>query len=391
MVNEQVDLMSLAEYYYSGNLPDIWFTTEHPIGLTAELHRFISGGPETTFSVSEIYWPSGGRVIISLRELLHRELKANFDFISPFGGTNESETLPHLSGKVTINIPGDVDVCPTCLEEAAGGTCENEECGAPIITVPEQDFFVLKGNIDSRFGTAHMIDVKGLVSQHLLTQGPQVRIVKTDEPGVLSLAPVEAASVVIASKNVPAGTTYFSATPGPNGAIITAFDVTFSRLALALSDPDAKYIDVWAVIDGADTYPIRLQLTDKESDNDDIFLFESALGGLDTIKLTGVLSQIAEHEYLAAVINRRTVNHAITPLTAFEKNTGIIAGAEYMQWIMDFLGSAVQYHYKNGGWRKIIIMEQESKVTKGRISSFTFKFRYDVQYTGVIPEREATL
>ncbi len=392
MITDQVSLDTLSLYYYSGNIPDITYNTAVPIGVTITLQRAVGG---EVFSISEIHAPVDGKVIIRIRELIHNELSSHFDFVTPFGGTDEYETQSAAIGRVNIDIPGDIDVCPTCLHDGYYDPCPT--CGTDKVEEDQVHFFVAKGNMDLRPGQS--FNFLDYFMKNFMTLSPQRRKSRFNDPCVVGFLACEGITVKIESNMHKGGTSYFNV-----GASVTygmgfyCMDATFSRLRDFLEAEhgsvninDVTHITIWADGDTESLHPLQIIKDDSHYDYNDIFLFESALGGIDTIRFTGVLSSKAEHEYLSANILRRQKEYGLIPLTVKEKNTGVIPDDEHLRWVMDFFASSTRYHWKNGKWWRIYILDKEAQVIKGRINSFTFKFAYEYQHTGIQVDREAEL
>jgi hypothetical protein len=339
-----ININNLGDYYYSGNIPDLRITASEKLNVTIKLER-SSGIPD--FEIEEEYYPTGSHVLLKLKDLIHNELYSDANTPAWQGG--EGFLLQSgASGKVTITAEGET------------------------FSETSWDFITIKGALD----VPHTHNFAAFFDEMPLSLCPKIRPVKLNEPVLINYFATEAYSVKLAivSGDQPVAT-YISSGAVPTPRLHT-INAMYSELKDAFSAPFTSPPQIHFSINENWDNAIILKLISDYDQYDDFFAFESSIGGIDTIRLNGVLSEIPEHEYLAAVKQNLTLEYKTIPKTVYEKNTGIIQSFEQNRWIMDFLASPIKYHYHNSQWKRIYMVETEAQYTKGRINAHTFRFAY---------------
>lgn len=338
-----ININSLGSYYYSGNIPDLLITASEKLTVTIKLER----ASLNDFEIEEEYYPTGSAVRLKLKDLIHNELFNKADTMAEFqGATDVNQT--GATGKVTITAEGET------------------------FSETSWDFRVVKGALD----VPHTHNFEAFFNELPLSLCPKIRMVKLNEPVLLNYFATEAYNVRLAIVSGTSPTvTYLSSGAVPTPRLNT-IDAMYSKLMAEFSAPFNNPPQIHFSINENWDNAIILKLISGNDQFDDYFAFESSIGGVDTIRFNGVLSEIPEHEYLAAVKENQTLEYQTVPKTVYEKNTGIIDSYEQNRWVMDFLASPVKYHYHNGRWKRIYMVETEAQYTKDRINAYTFRFAY---------------
>ncbi len=106
------------------------------------------------------------------------------------------------------------------------------------------------------------------------------------------------------------------------------------------------------------------------------YLFRNIYGGLDTIYATGNRELSSDGEvvtFVNGLVESELSNDAVR---YYEQNSGYIASRSAARFWLDFMGSAERYIYEDGQLRKIIVDENDTKLTEGELSSLKFKWHY---------------
>lgn len=388
MMNEEILFAQINDYYYSGNIPDIRYDTSGNIGVTLELKQYDFGKSQTYTALwfSELHVPYDDKTVIRIREIIDNALYSHFDIESPFDGQNY-EHQPFASGKIIIKIGNIITkngtyICPHCLHEHQSDVNTCDDCQESITKEPDLEFYALKGNKALLPWELKEFDFKEYFEKNILTLSDDSKRVGNDKPGIIGVFPTVASKIKIQANN--SSEVEYIVIPTEYLPTVVNVNIKYSKLKEIINVEYAKYVDVWMESnDGTkETNKLRLYLDTTYYEHDDDFLFQTTAGGMDTIRMTGVLSQAAEHEYLASNIHRRTVEYDVKPHTIYDKNTGVVVSQNDLKQLLDFFASNIRYHLQSGRWRRIYVIEKDATVTKNRMNSFSFKFSYDQQFTG---------
>lgn len=106
------------------------------------------------------------------------------------------------------------------------------------------------------------------------------------------------------------------------------------------------------------------------------YIFRNTYGTFDTIYATGskvVSSDGDVSTFINGGVESELGNAAVRYV---EQNTGYISSRGYARLWLDFIRSAERYVYEDGEAHRIIVDENDAKVTEGELSSFKFKWHY---------------
>lgn len=155
--------------------------------------------------------------------------------------------------------------------------------------------------------------------------------------------------------------------------------VQYAIIAKAIGgDILPSYYDVWVEQEGGDrlTYIQRYYADDMKSEEEEWFLFENSLGGIDCFRAYGNSENTAEHTHNVAEIEDDSEEYRVDTTRKFKKNTGFLDKKE-RQWLLDFFPSLGKYVYQGSSLRKITVIESDvSYEAKELPSSYSFTYRY---------------
>lgn len=154
--------------------------------------------------------------------------------------------------------------------------------------------------------------------------------------------------------------------------------VQYAIIAKALNQKTPSYYDVWVEKEGGDrlTYVQRYYASDMKSEEEEWFLFENSLGGVDCFRAYGNSENTAEHTHNVAEIEDDSEEYRVDTTRKFKKNTGYLDGKERL-WLLDFFPSLGKYVYHRNSWRKITVTESDVNYEAKELpSNYTFTYKY---------------
>ena len=115
--------------------------------------------------------------------------------------------------------------------------------------------------------------------------------------------------------------------------------------------------------------------SDILSEDEQWFLFENSLGGLDSFRAWGTKTLAAEHDYGTAARGEERRAYKVETERKYVKNTGYLNGYE-RRWLLDFFPSLRKYVHEDFMLRDIIVTESDvSHVSNELPSSYTFTYQ----------------
>lgn len=138
-----------------------------------------------------------------------------------------------------------------------------------------------------------------------------------------------------------------------------------------------SYYDIWVEQDGKRvTYVQRYYASDMKSEEEEWFLFENSLGGVDCFRAYGNSENTAEHTHNVAEIGEDSEEYRVDTTRKFKKNTGFLDKKE-RQWLLDFFPSLGKYVYHGNSLRKITVTDSDVNYEAKELpSNYTFTYKY---------------
>lgn len=138
-----------------------------------------------------------------------------------------------------------------------------------------------------------------------------------------------------------------------------------------------SYYDIWVEQDGKRvTYVQRYYASDMKSEEEEWFLFENSLGGVDCFRAYGNSENTAEHTHNVAEIEEDSEEYRVDTTRKFKKNTGFLDKKERL-WMLDFFPSLGKYVYHGNSLRKITVIESDVNYEAKELpSDYTFTYKY---------------
>lgn len=239
----------------------------------------------------------------------------------------------------------------------------------------EFSFSVIRAGVDKLADSA-----ENFLKNNFLTWQPQVKAVTYYSPEFLTYYAAEACAVKCKAY-LWNGTGYteseITLAHLTEGCVYT-IPVQYAIIAKALNQKTPSYYDIWVEKEGGDrlTYVQRYYASDMKSEEEEWFLFENSLGGVDCFRAYGNSENTAEHTHNVAEIEDDSEEYRVDTTRKFKKNTGYLDGKERL-WLLDFFPSLGKYVYHRNSWRKITVTESDVNYEAKELpSNYTFTYRY---------------
>ena len=171
------------------------------------------------------------------------------------------------------------------------------------------------------------------------------------------------------------------------GTAVTV-NVQYASIAGRLGNSYPVHYKVWAETTAG------ARLTDEQfytyseqiSDDEEWYLFENSLGGLDTFRAYGVNNFDGEHTHNIAEFGETYKEYDVDTERIYNKNTGYLD--EYARaWLLDFFPSRAKFVYADNSIRKIVVTDSDVKYASSDLPSaytFGYKFADKTQYLNLI-------
>lgn len=239
----------------------------------------------------------------------------------------------------------------------------------------EFSFSVIRAGVDKLADSA-----ENFLKNNFLTWQPQVKAVTYYSPEFLTYYAAEACAVKCKAY-LWNGTGYteseITLAHLTEGCVYT-IPVQYAIIAKALNQKTPSYYDVWVEKEGGDrlTYVQRYYASDMKSEEEEWFLFENSLGGVDCFRAYGNSENTAEHTHNVSEIEDDSEEYRVDTTRKFKKNTGYLDGKERL-WLLDFFPSLGKYVYHRNSWRKITVTESDVNYEAKELpSNYTFTYKY---------------
>ncbi|MFY0628591.1 MAG: hypothetical protein JXR07_20000 [Reichenbachiella sp.] len=266
---------------------------------------------------------------------------------------------------LSINIPDSSESDYSQVQGFGEFTAEIGDGSSPT----EIPFTVVKGGVD------YLENDEEFFKKYFLTWQPRTKRIKSTDVEWLSyfsVNPTEIRCTVTDSE----GTEEEALIKSIAVTNLVCLNVSLSVITELVSITPVKY-DVW-VKEGEDVISISQSyiLTSEESNYEDVFVFENSMGGIDSVRYTGILTSEENHEFARAIYDKDEIEYDVSPKTLYTKNTGDFKSAREIYWLRDFFKSRKKFHFLYGSFRKIISLPT-SLIQNGKVlSNYDFKFKY---------------
>lgn len=228
-----------------------------------------------------------------------------------------------------------------------------------------------------RAGVANLSDTAAnWLKLHFLTWQPRVKQITYYSPEWLTYYATEACSVKLkatypdkSTRNITLGTCV--------AGCATTINMQYSVIAGKLGYTYPSYYEVWTERSGGTKLSESqfYAFSDPISEEEQWFLFENSLGGLDTFRAAGTNNLAAEHEHNIAEFSGIREEYEVDTQRKYVKNTGYL-DAYSRKWLLDFFPSKAKFIYEATAIRRIVVTESNATYVSNELpSSYTFTWQ----------------
>ena len=239
----------------------------------------------------------------------------------------------------------------------------------------EISFSVIRAGVDRLADSA-----ANFLKTNFLTWQPQTKGVTYYSPEFLTYYAAEA-SEVKCKAYIPDGHGYeekvLTLASLEAGKVYTV-PVQYAIIAKLLGDGILPHVyEIWVEQAGERvTYVQQYFAGSMKSEEEEWFLFENSLGGIDCFRAYGNSENTAEHTHNVAEIEEDSEEYRVDTTRKFKKNTGFLDKKE-RQWLLDFFPSLGKYVYHGSALRKITVIGSDVNYEAKELpSDYTFTYKY---------------
>lgn len=239
----------------------------------------------------------------------------------------------------------------------------------------EFTFSVIRAGVDRLADSA-----ANFLKTNFLTWQPQTKEVTYYSPEFLTYYAAEA-SEMKCKAYVPNGQGYeekvLTLASLEAGKVYTV-PVQYAIIAKLLGDGILPHVyEIWVEQAGERvTYVQQYFAGGMKSEEEEWFLFENSLGGVDCFRAYGNRENTAEHTHNVAEIEEDSEEYRVDTTRKFKKNTGFLDKKERL-WMLDFFPSLGKYVYHGSALRKITVIESDVNYEAKELpSDYTFTYKY---------------
>lgn len=239
-----------------------------------------------------------------------------------------------------------------------------------VIDGTEYNFRVVRGGVANLADTA-----SNWLKLHFLTWQPRVKPVTYYSPEWLTYYAVEECTAKLKATYPDKSTKVISLGTCIVGHA-TTLNLQYSVVAGKLGNTYPSYYEVWIEKSGTKLSESQVYaFSNPMSEDEQWYLFENSLGGLDTFRATGTNNLNAEHEHKIAEFGDVREEYQVDTQRKYTKNTGYLD--EYSRrWLLDFFPSRAKYIYESTAIRKIVVTESNATYVSNELpSSYTFTWQ----------------
>lgn len=162
----------------------------------------------------------------------------------------------------------------------------------------------------------------------------------------------------------------------PSAGSCYTFNVQYAVISGKFSGKRPMYYDVW--VESGDTrlsYVQRYVASEQQGEDEQWYLFENSLGGLDSLRAYGALKDEPEYTHNIANFGDQSEEFRIDVLRMQTRNTGNLTPDE-ARWLQDMFPSPQKYLYSINGLYPIVFTGGDASADTSKLpDSYTFTYR----------------
>ena len=224
------------------------------------------------------------------------------------------------------------------------------------------------------------------LKENFLTWQPQVKPVTYYSPEWLTYYAVETCRIKLKAY-FEDGTSSETTLSSPSAGTCYTLNLQYGVVSGKFSGKRPTYYDVWVESTGGQrlTYVQRYIGSQRRSEDENWYLFENSLGGLDSLRAYGSLDDAPEYEHNVSQLDGVLTEYRVDTNRKYTRNTGYLTPQE-SAWLQDMFSSRQKYAYTSSGYYKIVFTASDG----GRSStdlpssySFTYQFAEDLPFLDI--------
>lgn len=224
------------------------------------------------------------------------------------------------------------------------------------------------------------------LKENFLTWQPQVKPVTYYSPEWLTYYAVETCRIKLKAY-FEDGTSSETTLSSPSAGTCYTLNLQYGVVSGKFSGKRPTYYDVWVESTGGQrlTYVQRYIGSPRRSEDENWYLFENSLGGLDSLRAYGSLDDSPEYEHNVSQLDGVLTEYRVDTNRKYTRNTGYLTPQE-SAWLQDMFSSRQKYAYTASGYYKIVFTASDG----GRSStdlpssySFTYQFAEDLPFLDI--------
>lgn len=224
------------------------------------------------------------------------------------------------------------------------------------------------------------------LKENFLTWQPQVKPVTYYSPEWLTYYAVETCRIKLKAY-FEDGTSSETTLSSPSAGTCYTLNLQYGVVSGKFSGKRPTYYDVWVESTGGQrlTYVQRYIGSQRRSEDENWYLFENSLGGMDSLRAYGSLDDAPEYEHNVSQLDGVLTEYRVDTNRKYTRNTGYLTPQE-SAWLQDMFSSRQKYAYTASGYYKIVFTASDG----GRSStdlpssySFTYQFAEDLPFLDI--------
>lgn len=224
------------------------------------------------------------------------------------------------------------------------------------------------------------------LKENFLTWQPQVKPVTYYSPEWLTYYAVETCRIKLKAY-FEDGASSETTLSSPSAGTCYTLNLQYGVVSGKFSGKRPTYYDVWVESTGGQrlTYVQRYIGSQRRSEDENWYLFENSLGGLDSLRAYGSLDDAPEYEHNVSQLDGVLTEYRVDTNRKYTRNTGYLTPQE-SAWLQDMFSSRQKYAYTSSGYYKIVFTASDG----GRSStdlpssySFTYQFAEDLPFLDI--------
>ena len=182
---------------------------------------------------------------------------------------------------------------------------------------------------------------------------------------------------------------------GQSSGTCVSYNLQYAVIAGKFAGKRPMYYDVWVENPSGTrlSYVQRYVASEKQGEDENWYLFENSLGGIDSLRAYGALKDDPEYTHNLAVFGDESEEYRIDTNRLLTRNTGMLTPEE-ARWLQDMFVASRKYVYTLSGLYRIVFTSSNAKTDSANPPvSYSFTYRLsdgrpylDIQRRTDLPE-----